>query len=221
MHRKCIATHAIKLSIEPTVSSIKQGKSVGRITSFEIIAPRANAEQLVRSVIEHLVEEDKPKLWRMLENEPEQIMQDIEREEGEDDGLVCLSFLFPPDEELKAFEEDDGLPGDAATGRVAVGCIYSDLFFGKHYVQFHAASLAGDISELFLYSPSVRDSFLEMAKQVPGAVLVFGDELIDDSVLWFSPEALPYARKLPADADTNLVDGHSLEMLNTIRFAGE
>jgi hypothetical protein len=88
-------------------------------------------------------------------------------------------------------------------------------------VQFHACSISGRISWLFLFSQSVRGSFIEMAKQVPGAVLVFGDELSDDSVLWFSPEALPYARKLPADADTNPVDGHSLEMLNTIRFAGE
>jgi len=56
---------------------------------------------------------------------------------------------------------------------------------------------------------------------VPGAVLVFGDELSEDEVLWFSQEALPYARNLPADADTNRVDGYSLEMLNTIRFAGE
>lgn len=193
---------------------------MSRITFFEIIAPRSNAEQLVRSVIEHLVEEDKAKLWRALENGPEQVMQDIEREEGEEDSS-CLSFLFPPDEGLKAFEEDDGLPGDEATGRVAVGCIFSSLYFGNHYVQFHAASLAGSISELFLYSPSVRDSFLEMAKQVPGAVLVFCDELSEDKVLWFSQEALPYARKLPADADTNRVDGLSLEILNTIRFAGE
>jgi hypothetical protein len=194
---------------------------VSRITFFEIIAPRSNAEQLVRSVIEYLVEEDKAKLWRMLENEPKQIMPDIEREGGEDDRSVWLDFLFSPDEGLKAFEEEYGLPGDSATGRVEVGGICTTLYFGNHYIQFHAASLAGCISELFLYSPSVSDSFLEMAKQVPGAVLVFCDELSDDSVLWFSQEALPYALKLPADADTNRVDGHSLEILNTIRFAGE
>ncbi len=194
---------------------------MSRITSFEIIAPRSNAEQLVRSVSEHLLEEDKAKLWRALENEPEQIMQDIEREEGEDDRLVCMEFLFPPDEGLKAFEEEYGLPGDPATGRIAVGCIFTSLSFGKHYVEFQAASLAGSISELFLCSPSVRGSFIEMAKQVSSAVLVFCDELSDDKVLWFSQDALPYARNLPADADTNRVDVHSLEILNTIRFAGE
>lgn len=194
---------------------------MSRITFLEIIVPRSNAEQLVRSVIEHLAEEDKPKLWRMLENEPKQIMPDIEREGGEDDRSDDLDFLFSPDEGLKAFEEEYGLPGDSATGRMAVGGIFSSLYFGNHYVQFHAASLASSISELFLYSPSVRDSFLEMAKQVPGAVLVFCDELSEDKVLWFSQEALPYARNLPADADTNRVDGLSLEILNTIRFAGE
>jgi len=191
------------------------------IASFEIFAPRANAEQLVRSVSEHLDEDSKAKLWRALENEPKQIMQDIEREEGEADSSVCLTFLFPPDEELKAFEEDDGLPRDEATGRVAVWSTYSDLSFGKHYVQFHANSISGRISWLFLFSPSVRGSFIEMAKQVPGATLVFGDELSEDEVLWFSQEALSYALKLPADANTNRVDGYSLEMLNTIRFAGE
>lgn len=195
---------------------------MGRITSFEIIVPLSNAEQLVRSVIAHLDEEDKIRLWRALENEPTQIILDIDdRTEGLHDSSLCMDFFFPPDEGVKAFEEEWGLPRDPATGRVAVGCIFTSLSFGKHYVQFHAVSLARSISELFLFSSSVRGSFLEMAKQVPGAVLVFCDELSDDSVLWFSPEALPYARNLPAEADTNPVDGNSLKILSTIRLARE
>ncbi|MDD2721816.1 MAG: hypothetical protein PHH47_10975 [Gallionella sp.] len=193
---------------------------MSRITSFEILAPRSNAEQLVQSVIEHLVEEDKAKLWLALETGPEPVMQGIECEEGENDSSVCMSFLFSPDEGVKAFEDECGLPRDPATGRVEVGYIFSSLSFGSHYVQFQAASLVDCISEVFLFSPSVRGSFIEMAKQVSGAVLVFCDELSDDRVLWCSQEALTYARKLPADADTNRVDVRSLEMLNTIRFAG-
>ncbi|MDD5059453.1 MAG: hypothetical protein PHQ60_16470 [Sideroxydans sp.] len=196
---------------------------MSRITSFEIIAPRRSAGELVRAVIAHLAEEDRARLQRALDIGTEQIMRNVDRngcESREDAASLCLTFLFAPDAPLRAFELDSELPSDPATGRVAVGCLWCDFYLGAHYVQFCAVAPVSSISELFFESQSVRDSFIDMAKQTPGATLVLGDDWLDRyDLIWRAPDATDYARSLPEAADTNLVDRCCLEVLNAIECA--
>ncbi|MDD4911760.1 MAG: hypothetical protein PHP57_05645 [Sideroxydans sp.] len=192
---------------------------MSRITSFEIVAPRGSAAQLVRAVIAHLAAEDKDRLLRALETGSEQLMRDVDRNvcdarEGSD---LCLTFLFPPDELLRVFESDSELVGDAATGRVAVRCSWSGLDFGEYFVKFHATSFVWDICNLFFESSSVLDSFIDIAKQTPGATLARYDDVLErDDLIWRAPDAAAYALSCPRAAEASLVDLHCWEILDAV-----
>ncbi len=148
-------------------------------------------------------------------------MRDVDRNgcEARKDAAasLCLTFLFAPDEMLRAFEESNELPADSATGRIAVDCIWCDFYLGEHFVQFCAVAPVSSISELFFESQSVRDSFIDMATQTPGATLVLADDWLGRyDLLWRAPAANAYARSLPEAAEASLVDRHCLEILDAI-----
>ncbi len=192
---------------------------MSRITSLEIVAPRTSAGQLVRAVIAHLAAEDKDRLLRALETGSEQLMRDVDRNvcdarEGSD---LCLTFLFPPDELMRVFESDSELVGDAATGRVAVRCSWSGLDFGEYFVKFHATSFEWDICNLFFESSSVLDSFIDIAKQTPGATLARYDDVLGRyDLIWRAPDADAYALSCPRAAEACLTDSICWEILDAI-----
>jgi hypothetical protein len=73
---------------------------------------------------------------------------------------------------------------------------------------------------LFFESSSVLDSFIDIAKQTPGATLARYDDVLErDDLIWRAPDATDYARSLPEAADTSLVDRCCLEVLNAIECA--
>jgi len=194
---------------------------MSRITSLEIVAPRTSAGQLVRAVIAHLAAEDKDRLLRALETGSEQLMRDVDRNvcdarEGSD---LRLTFLFPPDELLRVFESECELAGDAdaATGRVAVRCCWSGLDFGEYFVKFHATSFAWAICNLLFNSSSVHDSFIDIAKQTPGATLVRHDDVLGRyDLIWRAPDADAYALSCPRATEARLVDLQCWEVLDAV-----
>lgn len=192
---------------------------MSRITSFEIVAPRSSAAQLVRAVAAHLVATDRARLLRVLDTGVEQLMRDVDRNvcdarEGSD---LCLSFLFPPDELLRVFESDSELVGDAATGRVAVGCIWCDFELGEHFALFSATAPTDDVCDLFFESSSVLDSFIDIAKQTPSATLVRHDDVLGRyDLIWRAPDADAYALSCPNVAEASLADCYCREILDAI-----
>lgn len=194
---------------------------MSRISSLIIVAPRTSAGQLVRAVIAHLAAEDKDKLLRALETGSEQLMRDVDRNvcDAREASQLCLTFLFPPDELLRVYQSENEFAGDAdaATGRIAVSCSWNGLDFGEYFVKFHATSFIWDICDLFFKSSSVLDSFIDIAKQTPGATLArYYDVLERYDLIWRAPDAAAYALSCPRAAEASLVDLHCWEILDAI-----
>ena len=193
---------------------------MSRITSFDIVAPRGSAAQLVRAVAAHLVATDRDRLLRVLDTGVEQLMRDVDRTDcdAHEGSYPCLTFLFPPDELLRVFQSESEFAGDAdaATGRVAVGSIWCDFELREHFTQFYAVAPTDDVCDLFFESSSVLDSFIDIAKQTPGATLARYDDVLGRyDLIWRSPDATDYVRSLPEAA----VDRCCLEVLNAIECA--
>lgn len=175
--------------------------------TFRIIAPRAEAEALVRAVCEHLVDADRDRLLAGLANGADRVMREVRRDDHEmpPAASLCLSFLFPADSHLLAFASDADEPsaGAAATGRIAVGCVWSDLYLGERYVSFTATAATAGMSELFNDSPAVRAAFVDMARQVHGAAVGLEDDIWNTwAELWRAPGAQAYAEAIGMLADS-------------------
>lgn len=194
---------------------------MSRITSFDIVAPRGSAAQLVRAVAAHLVAADRARLLRALDTGVEQLMGREARNDYDSrlDCDLCLTFLFPPDELLRVYQSENEFAGDAdaATGRVAVSCSWSGLDFGEYFVKFHATSFVWDICNLFFESSSVLDSFIDIAKQTPGATLARYDDVLERyDLIWRAPDAAAYALSCPRAAEASLTDLICWEILDAI-----
>lgn len=194
---------------------------MSRITSFDIVAPRGSAAQLVRAVAEHLVAADRARLLRALDTGVEQLMGREARNDYDSrlDCDLCLTFLFPPDEPLRVFQSESQFAGDAdaAAGRVAVECSWSGLDFGEYFVKFHATSFIWDICNLFFVSSSVLDSFIDIAKQTLGATLARYDDVLGrHDLILRAPDAAAYALSCPRAAEASRTDQICWEILDAI-----
>lgn len=181
--------------------------------TFQIIAPRDSAGAMIRAIAAHLADADRDRLLAALAAGVEGLVRAIHRDDHEMPvgSSLCLGFLFPPDNGLRDYLEID--PGEAMVERVALGCIWCDLFVGDRFVQFMATAATGDMSHLFYDSAPVRAVFVDMARQTPGATLGLTNDIDDDwTGLWSAPGAQAYAEANPTA--TTQTDRECLNLLN-------
>jgi hypothetical protein len=155
---------------------------MGLSYSYEIITPLDATTRLVESLSAHLVPDDAGRLLSAVRASPERLLDVIKRESHESHEL-CLSFLFPTDEYIAAHGGIERL-SDPASGRVAIGCVWSSLKCGNRFALFRGTAATSGMSRLFESSPSVRATFTRIG-QVAGACLVlFDDEQLDLVGVW-------------------------------------
>lgn len=65
---------------------------------------------------------------------------------------------------------------DLVSGRVAVGCVWSEFLLGHRYLLFRATAATTRMSLLFAQSFSVRDTFATVGREAGASLVGFDDE---------------------------------------------
>ncbi len=170
----------------PTGSAIpgeaESRASVGIDYAYEIITRREDAGRLIQALAEHVVRDDTNRLLAACGTEPDQAFSRIvlNRHERPDD--ICLSFLFPPDDFIVNYGPVE-LLNDPSTGRLAIGCVWTQLRFGPRYGLLTATAATTGMSHLFQESPNIRSAFSEIGLQ-SGAIVVAFDDEEDITCVW-------------------------------------
>lgn len=146
--------------------------------SFEIIAPRDSVARLVEALAAHLVPDDAGRLLDAVREDPGRLMSVVRRgshEAARGRGELCLTFLFEPDDWFAKNGWADHLD-DPATGRVAIGCVWSSLRCGDRFVLFRGTAATTSMSQLFEQSPNVWEIFARVGREARAALVAFDDE---------------------------------------------
>jgi hypothetical protein len=157
--------------------------------AYEIVTDRTSVESLITAIAKHLESKGRNRLLAAATISSVKIMEVIQRddlesgfaEKGFDD--LCLTFLFPSDERLIAHGSLADFD-DPQTGRLAIGCVWSRIRCGEKYGLFRATAATSEMSRLFDESPSVRDTFIRIAKDAGAALLLLDDELGKNLGIW-------------------------------------
>jgi len=155
---------------------------MGRKYGYEIIAPRKAVTRLVESLAAHLVPDDAGRLLSAVRASPEGMLEVIKRESHESHEL-CLCFLFPTDEHIVAHGGVER-QSDPASGRVAIGCVWSTVKCGDRFALFRGAAATSRMSRLFESSPSVRTTFARIGQDAGAWLVAFDDEQLDLIGVW-------------------------------------
>jgi hypothetical protein len=154
---------------------------VGIRYAFEIVTDRTSIESLSQAIAKHLEPKDRTRFLAAAKVSSERVMEVIPRDDlefrlsemGNED--ICLTFLFPPDESVVAYGSVAKLD-DPQTGRLAIGCVWSWIRCGERYGLFRAAAATSGMSRLFEQSQSIRETFVQIAKEAGASLLLLDIE---------------------------------------------
>jgi len=156
--------------------------------SFELIAERQDADRLIRSLAEHLTPNNRERLLACLPF-TDLMLRNIRRNEFEQslfekhgDEHICLSFLFPLDDRLVEYAQSS--PIQPHNGQLQVGCVWSSIRCGTHFIAFRAAAATTAMSLLFEKSQSVRATFAKIGQDGGAKLVLFNDEQQSHVAIW-------------------------------------
>jgi hypothetical protein len=141
---------------------------------FEIIAPRDSAARLIEALAAQLAPDDAGRVLAAVREGLERFM-DLARRPDEERHLLCLTFLFEPDDRVAEY---DGIYriSDPVTGRVPVGCVWSSLHYGDRFVLFRGTAATTAMSLLFEGSPGVQGAFAAIGERAGADLVTFHDD---------------------------------------------
>jgi len=171
--------------------------------SFELVTCAASVDLLLLALAEQLDEPDRKRVAQALPYRPalaygavREGIGGLALREYERANDVCFTFVFPPDSELVCYASEYEPPPTG--GPIPVGCVYTKLHVGREHSLLTCTAATSSMSRVFERSPSVRDSWRNLAVTARSRALFFDAER--DSVwdrLWPDPRT---ARRPELDA---------------------
>jgi len=166
--------------------------------SFILIARREPADKLTPILVDHVAHDDRVRLLAAASTNLEEFVHRIKRDTLEErlrkvSGDICLTFLFPQDDALRAYvarqdpsamQQQRTYNNVEDTDIIPVGCVWTKWKDGKEFIIVETTAATSDMSRLFAQSTSVAETFQRIAQRAEAVLLLFDDESPELLQVW-------------------------------------